>query len=549
MPMNLQINRLDCRYRISRGTESTSAVQRRLDHIAKNLLAPAWEDYMAWASNDDVIYFIKDMEVNLFLNPIKKDDRTMATIWANALHEGILRTISRQDSNVIIYQNRFEYLASFISDIIRGNAWEKWYYKEFEDLKPLSVGQAIVRILLADGDIGRDTLIELTRRDDLDLILNLLTDADVEAIVSKCLLPPGPRFILPDTVAAWGNAIRVLIATGNIILTPAISCDAARLYMHLLRGHPELGPDVNLARFIYDLLQLRQNILKLSDHKVFLKSIESGDWMEILSQLKQKDGQQLLSMLIREIGRTETAALLQELTVDTPQSISSRILTQYGGIFLLLPAILEMGLYNILQHSPYQEPEGMSRAGLFFYIIALQCMGRKNVAQAQKDKGIALFAGLSSPPTGAQISQYSETLTPEMHKAFTEAFQARQIKDKTRPDILKPSEPKNISEWFYLHSEANSFLINTEWDTALSTVSSTLLKWFASNLGAFADSSLEYLCHNFLKCHAEIEVSADRIAVYFLTCPLQMVLRLAGFDYTKWEVPWLKNRRLQFHFE
>lgn len=545
----IHIQHFDARYRVSKSRDDPSSIQCRLDHIARDIIPRFREDNITHTTlNDDVICFIERMEITMVFDLSKSDDRGIAAIWRRALHEGIRRTIGQQGNNVIVFRDRSELLAGFLSDLLHGRAWEKWYYKEFEDLKLLSVGQAIVRILLADGDIGRDTLIELTQRGDLDLILNILTDADVEAVVSKCLLPPGPRVVLPNAVAAWVNAIRGLIATNKIMLISVISRDVARLYLHLLREHPELGPDVNLARFIYDLLQLRQTIVKLSNRKVFLQLIESGDLVKVLSQLKQKDGQQLLSMLIREIGGTKTVALLRDLKVEAPQAITSRISTQYGGIFLLAPAALEMGLYNFLQHSPCPEPKGISKAGLLFYIIALQCLGRKNVEQTQQDKGIALFASLSSPMTLSQISQYSETLTLEMHKAFTETFQAHQIKVKNRTGILKPSEPENISEWFSLYSEANSFLINTGWDTALSIVSSTVLMWFASKLGAFADSSPEYLCCNFLKCHAEIEISADRIAVYFLTCPLQMVLRMAGFDHTTWEVPWLENRKLEFHF-
>lgn len=551
MPYNfLHIHNLDARYKISSRQTDAPSLQRRLDHIAKNLLVPAWEGCKAWANNDnDVIYFIKNMEVNLFLNPITKDDRTMANIWANALHEGILRTISQRGSNVIIFQNRSEYLASFISDIVRGSAWGKWYYREFEDLKLLSVGQVIQRILLADGDIGRDTLIELTRRGDLDLLLTILTDAEVETIVSQCLLPPGPRVILPNMVRAWVQALRSLISAHRIVLTSQIPREVARLYLHLLREHPELGPDVNLARFINDLLHLRQTIMQLRDQIHFLALVESENLTAALNQLGRGMGQQLLRTLVREIAGPEVAALLRDLQTQAPQPVIGRVSTSYGGIFMLVPAIVEMEIHNFLHRSPYPEPQGMSKTGLLLFVIALQCLGRKNVGQAQQDKGIALFAGLPSPLTGAQISQYSEALTPKMHKAFTEAFQAHQIKVKNRQGILKPSEQKNNSGWFSLYSEDNSFLINMEWDTALSTVSSAILMWFASKLGAFADSSPEYLCRNFLKCHAEIEVSPDRIAVYFLTCPLQMVLRMAGFDHTTWVVPWLENRKLEFHFE
>jgi hypothetical protein len=106
----------------------------------------------------------------------------------------------------------------------------------------------------------------------------------------------------------------------------------------------------------------------------------------------------------------------------------------------------------------------------------------------------------------------------------------------------------NNSGWFSLRSEAELFLPDHEWDLALSVVSSAVLRQFASKLGAFAESTPGYLCRNFLESHSEIEVFTNHISVRFLTCPLQMVLRMVGFDHTTWQMPWLEDRKLEFHF-
>jgi hypothetical protein len=533
---SIHIHHLDSHYRIPKSQDSPSALQRRLDHIAKGLLARAWDDRIArMGVQDNAFYFIKSMAVNLTLDFANRDDRALAMSWAGALQQGVMRTLSRRDHNVIVFRDRSEFVAGFLGDLLRGRAWENWYYHEFEFLRTLSLSQAAVRVLTDDGDTGRDALLELARRDDLDLFLTALNDAEVEAIVSHCLLPSGPEIMLTNRYTAWVQGLRSSL---RFPLTAVLARDVARLYLGLLGEQPELGPDVNLARFIRDLLRLRQ-----------------GDW-------QQHEGRKFLTMLKREVANTELAALLQDLQDQTQPAATSRVFTRYGGIFLLMPAMVEMRLHEFLQSCPYPEPQETSKINLLLSVIALQCLGSQNAAQARHDGGLARFAGLAAAPASSQsfdkleasLQQYAQVLTTEMHEVFMKSFQAHHQETAKRTGLFLRSQ--NISSGdldnpkaFSLNWEAGSFLPDREWDLALATASAAALRWFAAKLGAFADSSPDYLRRNFLESHAEIEIFADRLVVRFLTCPLQMVLRMAGFDHGTWTVPWLKERKLEFRFE
>ena len=536
---SIHIHHLDSHYRISKSQDRPSALQRRLDHIAKDLLARAWEDRIPQMGvPDDALYFIKSMAVNLTLDSANRDDHALATSWAGALHQGIVRSLSCRDHSVIVFRDRSEFVASFLGDLLRGRAWGNWYYHEFEFLQVFSISQAALRVLTDDGDTGREALTELTRRGDLDLFLAALNDTEVEAIVSCCLLPPGPEIILTNRYAAWVQGLRSLLASRRLPLTAVLARDVARLYLGLLCEQPELGPDVNLARFIRDVLRLRQE-----------------DW-------QQHEGRKFLTMLEREVPKTALAALLQDLQTQTQPAATSRVFTRYGGLFLLMPAMVEMRLHEFLQSCPYPEPQERSKSNLLLYVIALQCLGPQNAAPARHDGGLARFAGLATAPASSQsfdkleasLQQYAQALTAEMHEAFMKSFQAHHQEAVQRAGFFLRSQ--NISSGqldnakaFSLNWEAEPFLPEQEWDLALATVSAAALQWFAAKLGAFADSTPDYLRRNFLESHAEIEVLADRLVVRFLTCPLQMVLRMAGFEHNTWEIPWLENRKLEFRFE
>lgn len=586
---SIHIHHFDAHYTVPRSLEEAALVQQRLDVVASNLLASVWEQHTAQQSeHSDTIYFIKRMEVDMTLDVSSGDDRMLAAIWAQALQQGIERTLRNRHNGIIVFQGRAEFVASWIGDLLRNRAWERWYYHEFEYLRSFSPGQAIVETLSTDGDVGRDALMVLTKSGNLDLLLATLTDSEVETVVARCLLPPGPRVILPNTIAIWVKSLRALLADPGLTLTNITSRDMARLYLSLLRIRPELGPDVHLARFILDLLQLRQTVIGLQDRHRFLASLEADEWMAVLSQLMDSqssyagcdlvsDGhrqgtplhftrqmnldrllgrgraQQVLTTLLHAITGTETAALLRDLRVHTPHLTVSHVLTRYGGLFLLVPALIDLELHDFLQRCPYPEPEHMSKEAFLLFMLALQCLGVQHVAQTYQDNGLVLFAGLSLSPTSAQIKAYANRLTPELHRAFSALFQTHYaaVTRRHRAFILSREnvvKPGDNAHWFSLSPGDAQLLPGEEWDAALTEVSVAILYWFSSKLGAFVGSSPGYLYRNFLNSHAEIEVSAEHIVVHFLTSPLQVVLRLAGFDHTTWEVPWLAKRRVEFRF-
>ncbi|MFB2881584.1 hypothetical protein [Floridanema aerugineum] len=550
---DIHINQFHAQYNIARLPDNPVTLQRQLDNIARHQLVNALEARLSQETQaDDPICFIESIEVSLTIDLAKLDDRQLATLWADALQKGIRQTLGQRGKGVLIFRNRGDFLASFLEDLLKGKVWDCWYYQEFEKLRSLPLGAAIVTLLTTNNDAGRDALLELTRRGEIDRILAILTDEEVEAIAHSCLLPPSPNIILPNTVSVWIRAIRSLLSQ-RLILTGIPTRDFTRLYLELLHHRPELGPDVNLARFIYNLMQLQQMVMKQSEVAQLLQLLATEQWTGVLSQLERSPAKQLLTTLMREISGAEVVELLQELEINVPQTTSYFGVTAYGGIFLLISAIADLQIDRFLQNCPYPQPENISKIGLLLWLIALQCLGNQNAVQAKSDRGITLFAGLSKTPNLSELQNYAATFTPTMHTAFIEQFQTHLCEQLNRPEhfaLARLSATSTLSfDWFSLCTESNSLLPDPEWDAALAMVSATILQAFSVKLGAFADSSPAYLCRNFWKSQSAIELSANQIIIQFLTCPLQMVLRMAGFDHKTWEVSWLENRQLSFQFD
>jgi hypothetical protein len=102
-----------------------------------------------------------------------------------------------------------------------------------------------------------------------------------------------------------------------------------------------------------------------------------------------------------------------------------------------------------------------------------------------------------------------------------------------------------IAAFANLTHKPHSFVCRDE----LIAAGSSVLQHFAARLGAFADSSPAYLRKNFFHCSGMVSISAARISVRFLTCPLRVVLRMMGVDGTPVPMPWNEGRVLELHLE
>ena len=340
---SLHIQHFDVRYRV-RASSSTpaAAIQGRLDRIARDLLPGAWDSGPGpgdWGETAHL--FIERLELNLTLD-LAADNQALAAIWLRALRREIGRTAIGGGAKVLSFPDRAHYLAEFLADLLKGRAGDAWYYREFQPLAPRSPGQASTLALTEDGDTGRDALLILARRGDLDLLLGVLSDAEVERVVAGCLLPEGPRLSFPALVPPWVEALGPLMR--EFSWTGVLSRDLVRLYLTLLRQHPELGPDVNLARFLRDLLELRQ---EMANHPAGLG---------LMAVTRQKDSgrepirpgpgraQPMLELLRQGLGEAQSAAWVEDLLVHPEAGAGRRISTRFAGVFLLVPALLKMGV-------------------------------------------------------------------------------------------------------------------------------------------------------------------------------------------------------------
>jgi hypothetical protein len=89
--------------------------------------------------------------------------------------------------------------------------------------------------------------------------------------------------------------------------------------------------------------------------------------------------------------------------------------TKFGGLFLFLPALVEMGFDRVISRCDLPGTEMIPAAHAMRSLLALKLFGTQrhlHVMSAVLDEGLALFAGLNVIPKRSFLSEYSCRLEP-----------------------------------------------------------------------------------------------------------------------------------------
>lgn len=105
--------------------------------------------------------------------------------------------------------------------------------------------------------------------------------------------------------------------------------------------------------------------------------------------------------------------------------IFPRVSTTYGGVFLFVPLILELGIDKLLQENPFYGSRQIPALNYLLSCLGLKLLGRERLCHIEDfnfDYGIGSFAGLNVFPKCAAITQYSYRnpglLTENLVKGF-----------------------------------------------------------------------------------------------------------------------------------
>jgi len=601
----LEIGRATIRYLVPARHPAPLRVRDRLDRVIERELPPTLARALdSWFSdNDPSIWIIQQLDVHTCLNAAAEPEQ-ISRQFAAQLARHLSKALQDGDhNNVRHFGNRADYLASFLSDLASGAAWNQWYYESFTGLKSLPAPAALRTAICNDLATGK-TALGLLPSVELQQVLNQLTSQDARRILD--------RFAEDDTAveeALCRDAVARAMSQNLLVLTKLADESRRALYLFIVatretieaRGAPLLAAVLAAA--------------KLTDH---LSGESAGERQKLIAAYARKEAS----------SATNSAARIgTELRT-----------TAFGEIFLLLPRLDEMPLSEATREWP--DSNGVAAVSLARWLVLLKCSGREQSVRAFYDPLLRDLLSIPSTVSPETLRQWQARLTPRHLEGFLAALiewqsshgaiegKEQLLVSATAPgtpselvlidaarglclridrhltskpqkiiqslgaslDMLlahegvlysDPSLVPALREYFpelHVINLADRAIASAETETrgidaivarmdklqddleflrlpahlriarplgrALSIAAQQLLREFAWRLPGFAGSNLPYLARNFLAFAASIEEDDTRRIVRIGRPPLHLILNMTGMTRQTYRLSWLDERPL-----
>jgi hypothetical protein len=184
--MDGRIGRLNLRCKILGASQNAGALQARLERVARQQLAAEYEAAIGSALGDDPsVYVLRKVNARLAmaLDPLAPD-RAAARTWGQRAALEAVRTIARQPQGdgLVRFDDQADFVAHFITDLVHGKAWERWFYGAFGDLRQLPARDALLQVL-------EDNLTQLSA-----ILARLHGSGEIDPLLSA-LGPEGRRWL------------------------------------------------------------------------------------------------------------------------------------------------------------------------------------------------------------------------------------------------------------------------------------------------------------------------------------------------------------------
>jgi hypothetical protein len=203
--MEGRIGHLHCHYRILAVSDAAQATAARLDRVVREQMPEACAAALEQALDDDpAVYVLRHLDMQVMLN-MEGDltDVRLAQRWGQHVARAALRVIAQdaQGSTMLVrFADQAAFVTQFIEDLLRGAAWNRWFYGAFAPLRRGSTADVIARVLQDNREHVPAILSRLHRDGALDGLLAALGDTNLNLVWQYCLHgPPIHPSRAPDT--------------------------------------------------------------------------------------------------------------------------------------------------------------------------------------------------------------------------------------------------------------------------------------------------------------------------------------------------------------
>jgi hypothetical protein len=570
-------------------------VIRRIDHEIVENLPLCCGRSLSYRLGDAraEVWRIRNLDLSFVVDISAPAAVHVAQSWGDHVAASIQKILDdgAEGGDILCFPDRAAYLAQYAIDRAAGRARGKWYYEEFRSLDVLAAGRAISELLVEEPEWGAQTVLHLAESGRLEEILLVLTESDAHAILRQCF-SSGESGASAKDLSQWSGRLLEIWNEGPVRqYVHASAADALRWLARANLRFPGAAQDPAACAAVDGLLELQRVLSAMSsavaaDRLVRALAGESI-CLEEAVRMALKEGAESPENGLRFLARIATgdpdwasqaiAVLMKDQLPGPPVQLAyESMITPFGGVFLLGPALIELAI------------EDKEEAGLLRHIALAKCMGIARAAEAMADTALRLFAGdyktrwpagcdaIPQPIPAGNIVRMTgcegRCLVAETIRLPWQEKEILLLRDFERDvwiyasvlpkeqalnlgvDLVREATgnvPQVSSSEPVTDHELSYFLFGSVWpdfnidlDLSSALCARAVLKGFARRLMGFQASSPEHLYRNFLAGVGTVRNLSERIEVELPRVPLLLVLQISGQLTQTYSVPWLEGKEI-----
>ena len=102
--------------------------------------------------------------------------------------------------------------------------------------------------------------------------------------------------------------------------------------------------------------------------------------------------------------------------------------------------------------------------------------------------------------------------------------------------------------FFHLDCLASEVRLNVDLDAAMTVLANGCYRWLGNQLRGFEKAAPKQLYRRFVETGGTIQTTNKKVIIHFDKRCHNPILREACLDQSITRIPWLGNKRIQFHF-
>jgi hypothetical protein len=500
-------------YLLPRAHPSPDGARLRLDAVARRLdRALARPLTELERERDGEVWLFRRVDVDVELD-LAADDDALARRWAAGIADAIARrlgsgapgsepdAVPAGDGDVVRFADPADQLAELVAGLAAGTAWSRWWNAPFAGLRELPTAAAIHAALARDPPRARAALARLAQREPLHAVADALGERGCARTVTLLYddVPAPPDGAETVARSARRALERGLAGAAAVLL---VCAESGRGAAPRIAGSEERGGSV-------------------AEHALRAVAVAVAE--------------QERSAATTPSGRARAAS--RATAVQAP------MWTPFGGAFLLLRGLVELGL----EHAGAEER-----------LLALRsALGPEHAEATAADAVLAAVAGVVAEDDpgsfgldlGAQLVRLGRA--DGMRLAAEPTAYGTLLVDLDRDVWLALGDDEAVRApagatlvadaglaGVVARTELESFVL-PDAPPAAAVAGRAVLQELARRLHGFERSTPQHLRRNVLERPANVHPHAAGVRVELAPAPLDVLLRLAGLERDRFDVPWL----------